>query len=1202
MSITPSIQKKSFTLADFAAIERNLCRPLGKMPVSEPGQPTTLDAIFQGANQAFLKRDMWGQAERTAWKTRHAELLVQQLGKPSKKEPTNEKYRKWIETVCGKLHSVQMMPLRVLQIQLLSQLLDPEIRMECKFLGAANSDGEITSFSGLLSEIFSSIQLIFAGLEHSLIVEPKQELQGLEGVISIIKRLDAQFNSISSDIPESTKNKIATIQSDLNMLRETLENKGAQFHLLLAPLGQYHFDSEESADFLRGIKKQSFILSHSIDLMEKDLNRHLKDVPKDKRLVKLEASIKEMLSEIKKAALTLGESGALAYVIQQPNARNASQIDSIASAFRKSFEDVNAYKKIYDEKTSEVRKKIVDWKQICQKRGVPNEKIPFGEGYQTEFETSVAYLHHTLIACGYLDLQVQLQNYGSIAQFQKILAELCRGHFEVESNYLSTRELLVYALYRLIGKLEDKINPEHFRILFGANMEIEGALEELVDLKRQREMDQIKTMINIMQACVEEIAEKDPSLCQLPELIAFNKFINAIGPWFLGIEGKYKNKIDALAFALSLKSGPELNFPVKLAHEILVLTQFFNVQIHEVFKLWIEQIAKGDKFGLVGFLRLKQIIVNLSLKFLEWNKVVNETVLMANNDQFIHYVSECQSWQQAADELNDEVLNQIWSSLEMWIDRQPDAEAKQWLEETRNCFLTHRFLVQSQTQFTNSPLISWGAPYLLGDKVEETSRIEPPGWDLTISDDEEEDPILPRPQAAQPRVVDRFDEIEWALRDALPKLNANCHSDHIKAILPILREEFYSANPPSFSHTQMLFFHSAILVEQTLKHLLLEQGKLTPELASIHSISALLKALEKQFDEKDTLSLSSLENLYLGGRYLSFAYGEEAAILRGARKNSKKAIEQAHQKIIQVLRIVYGSLSDQPIPKSKDQKPLSIQAPKLAPTEPVKIAQTVLPTLNRLQSSIYQHHASIRQPLSFGNTSGDRRINEQRKKKIAHALEHSSDYLKAIDELLPQACNPHACYGRSNALLLNTTLLLEQSIFSLMAYLDIPSDADPDMHALFETIERGGNPRPRSYDHNVKDLLSVIENHIEKTPSLSHLGLLPAERAAIHDLRNFIGGASRYLSDSHGTVADILKNLQHQSELHFSLEIDTSKLEREKWKSEVAEEITDIQSKAIYPLVTHALRAVQKIMQYNLDLRNGTSQLARRNTQEEEKQ
>jgi hypothetical protein len=241
-------------------------------------------------------------------------------------------------------------------------------------------------------------------------------------------------------------------------------------------------------------------------------------------------------------------------------------------------------------------------------------------------------------------------------------------------------------------------------------------------------------------------------------------------------------------------------------------------------------------------------------------------------------------------------------------------------------------------------------------------------------------------------------------------------------------------------------------------------------------------------------------------------------------------------------------------------------------------------------------HLASQQPIRYGNTAGNAFYDQMRVRQIVRSLNNMEYYFRALNELFSTVSTPHTCYNKSNGLLLNASLLLEQACLSIIAYLDIPADNSP-VHVLFETVNAQGRPRPRAFDHRVENLFKIIERFAARRGALPPFVFSAEEVAVIALLNQFIGGTSRYLSGAQGLVADNMRELRVLSELlyvvetGFRTEPQDAALrarfgqEESEWRNKILAAIAGVQEGGVFPLVERVLAIVEKLMHFNLSLR-----------------
>lgn len=741
------------------------------------------------------------------------------------------------------------------------------------------------------------------------------------------------------------------------------------------------------------------------------------------------------------------------------------------------------------------------------------------------------------------------------------------------------------------------------------------------------------------------ICKDHPALKQLKAIFtAFRGFFDA--------DENTSSHGGSMVHTLFLRTGDNLAFNKRILeffNESLAVSRAFVVQFQDV----LEDLDSrfGPFSSLWSKLRAKSFM-NIIKEGLHLGRqikdIVDKTAPFENETDVALYTANIVDWLGRWGSIDFMQFEELCQEIIGKID---DEEVKAAIEgfqtETADNL---RFIVDSMKHL-HGPMLALGQGMMLQDQ---RRQIPLPSRSMTIEEvleesDDEEDVVvsdavaLPLPPAAKKETVTlrTLPALEASLqRTFLTLAKRGPHPDpnraffmnlaliNMRAYFTVFREEFSDpkCDAAPFTHVQALYRNSALMIEGALKYLFAlhfdGDVKAQKDLFASHDLSSIMgkvihhcPLLEKAVDPHAMKLLADIENISISGRYLSKGHDQEATVLKelhrlalseqDASPEERLQIQQLSQKVRQ--QVICGlELVDRLLSLGAKVESLALEAalpmplfsapkchPELEKTR--KDALDLIENIARLKRVVTTSHFTTKYSICFGNTAGNRVHDGIRRWQISNSLNNMPYYFSALTDLFPRAFNPHACYGKTNDLLLNATLLLEQTLISTIAYLDIPSSDGTPLHVLFETVNAATRPRPRGFDHHVGDLFAILQNFVAQTPYLPRFRFSDADERALSTLNKFIGTTSRYIAGANGPLTQDMQNLQQLSHLLYTVETWMTESEAREisarfgpnnalWKEKIVNEIFDIQQK-IFPLVIHTLEITDRLMRFNADLR-----------------
>ena len=213
----------------------------------------------------------------------------------------------------------------------------------------------------------------------------------------------------------------------------------------------------------------------------------------------------------------------------------------------------------------------------------------------------------------------------------------------------------------------------------------------------------------------------------------------------------------------------------------------------------------------------------------------------------------------------------------------------------------------------------------------------------------------------------------------------------------------------------------------------------------------------------------------------------------------------------------------------------------------------------------------------------------QRSRQVDRDVTGMAASLTSLYELLQQAPTSQFGYAKINTLILKTSLLVHQSLSSIINYL--PLVGEKGNHLCFDLLESKHLTRLRLYDHDIGRNLAIFEG-IKEAPVLTE-----EQRKALLELGNGLSTFTRYLSGDEPMAQKLKKCafLSHCQECAKSgfYKPEDEELIQKYWgnieHSKRAEffdvEMKRLKDEEFLPIVSEALEAVKTLLMFAVLIR-----------------
>lgn len=1174
--------------------EQQYCRPAGHM--------------LKGATDEEFARttNNLSSSEKASISIR-IKMRLAEMGYPKylNTSQNQSKTREWLNLQCQGIFMTQLTPFRVLRIKMLAPFLDPKMR---GLLNNLESKCLIKVFTreSLIDELIDCFNSL-GSFEDSLKVQGRNSEIFYENGVESLDRLESMLVSCVELIPS-----LSSVYDIVLKLKEIVRDKTGLFPLLLCPLYQTAQKIELTVSLLKLSKEAIDSFQSSVDSYQryistsqskalKSLDRKSKKEVKegfekfDQHLVSYSRSLKKPFSQLLECVALLDGNMShpgLAYSI--------GKIRKIQEVFSRSIDIFHEIKSRYDS----ILKSSKDVSTLFQRAELKgSEAMRSCEAAHDCFDHYIKdpfMLYQYALVEG---VHLKYLNYEIVGKLYKDLFEELELD-QISSGWVRNSDILFFNLFRQIVAIDissqDSASQINIFSIYLYCNRAHAASEKELNHPRTNFMNNIRAMIKFLGGV--QISNENKSSVERLKII-LERIIQVYG----------KSSANGNLFEmLHLSSGDNLDQEKEdllfFNHALLIAEAFakqmgdgaedLNRRIVKIKPFMDFQIFKH--FNNINFFNASVVNGLIHLFYPQkQSKNMNDVCVI---------VRSIVNWIEMTKKMDiDQFQEDMRGPLNLIEDEALKAEAEDILTSFLNIFESMQSMIETLFRptlaCTRGLLIQEDyvaplrAPSLEASKLEEAAS----DWVESIQFDQPSSQSLLK----FPTIDHNFKYLLFSRESQFHQPHLQNYRNNMISRLTAIREEFSSGMllEPSFAQAQTLYCETALVIEQALKSILRldNEQNLSVDLSISHDLLKILDAVIKSYPKLQTLVaargrwlLSNISDLSQSGRYLSrgIALGSEFRQILDSADGVGPFCHKAREEVLEGLNLTVDllllAMGTQKLNSSdRISSPLPNSNPVVLQEFQMQKGLRFVSELKRSQRALVTCHT-----MSGGAVclmSGSNHQQKARERQVTDSLNNMDAYLRALSDLFPRACASHSGYGTLNALMLQSTLLLEQTLLATIAYLDIPG-AIPTSHILFEMVHADSRPRPLSFDHSVGVLLDIL---IKASPQ--GIPLDDSDRLAVDEVNSFIKITSRYLESAKGDLADKMRSLQELTHLLQGVQTNTLTPEDDRRLLERFQDLDGVEGKlveeilmfkpSIVDFVQRLLEISHRLMAYNVDLR-----------------